>query len=89
MIDLLGYVAALLTCSSFIPQAIHTIKTRDTSGISLWMYILFVTGILLWFIYGIILNATPIIYANGFTGILAAIILFYKITEPKSEQASS
>lgn len=38
IIDTIGYCAALLTTLSFLPQAIKTIKTKDTSGISLIMY---------------------------------------------------
>ena len=28
--DALGYVAAILTTSSFFPQAVQTLRTRDT-----------------------------------------------------------
>ena len=82
MIDLLGFLAAGITTMSFVPQAVKTIKTKDTSGISLTMYIMFTFGIVLWFIYGIMLDAWPIIFANAITGILAAIILFYKLKQP-------
>lgn len=83
MTDLLGYVAATITTSAFIPQAIKTIKTKDTSGISLTMYLMFTVGIILWFFYGIKLKAWPIIISNAITGFLAATILFYKIGEKK------
>lgn len=83
-VEYLGYVAALLTTAAFLPQVIKTIKTKDTSGISLTMYIFFVIGIFLWFIYGYILNAMPIMLANLFTGIMALIILFYKFREVQS-----
>jgi MtN3 and saliva related transmembrane protein len=36
-VDALGYVAAVLTTSSFFPQALKTLRTRDTSEISLGM----------------------------------------------------
>ena len=80
-IEYLGYMAALLTTASFIPQVLKTIKTKDTSGISLAMYCFFVLGIFLWFIYGYLLDAMPIMLANLFTGIMASVILYYKVTE--------
>ncbi len=75
----IGLLAAVLTSSSFLPQALKTIRTKDTSSISLSMYILFTLGTLLWFIYGLASNNFPVWVANGFTLILASIILFFKI----------
>jgi len=76
---IIGLLAAIFTTSSFLPQAIKTIKTKDTSGISLGMYFLFSFGTLLWFIYGIMDSDLPIMIANGITLIFATIILSYKI----------
>jgi MtN3 and saliva related transmembrane protein len=74
-----GLLAAVLTSTSFLPQALKTIRTKDTSSISLFMYILFTFGTLMWFIYGIATNNLPVWLANGFTLILASVILYYKI----------
>jgi MtN3 and saliva related transmembrane protein len=76
---IIGNIAAVLTSISFLPQVIKIIKTKDTKSISLPMYILFVLGITLWLIYGILKNDFPIIMANIVTIIFASIILFYKI----------
>ena len=76
---IIGLLAAIGTTSSFLPQAIKTIRTKNTSGISLGMYSLFSFGTLLWFIYGIMGNDLPIIIANGITLVFAVIILVYKI----------
>jgi MtN3 and saliva related transmembrane protein len=76
---ILGYLAAVLTTVSFVPQAYKTIKTKDTRGISLIMYLVFSTGVLCWFIYGIATHNTPVTLANGVTLIFAIIILFYKM----------
>ena len=78
-ITLLGLCAAFCTSASFLPQAIKTIKTKDTSGISVYMYSLFVFGTLLWFLYGLFSSNMPIYIANGFTLIFSLIILGYKI----------
>lgn len=75
----IGYVAAALTSASFIPQAIKTVRTRDTGGISLAMYVVFALGVALWIAYGIWLGSTPIVIANVVTLTLALAILALKI----------
>ncbi len=77
--EIIGYAAALLTTVSFFPQAIKTIKTRDTQALSLGMYSAFTLGVLLWLVYGLYLGDNAIIYANSVTFILAASILAFKI----------
>ncbi|MBC7377830.1 MAG: SemiSWEET transporter, partial [Burkholderiaceae bacterium] len=58
--DLIGYAAASLTTCSFIPQAWHTFRTRDVSGISLGMYSVFTLGVFFWLLYGLQLGAWPV-----------------------------
>jgi MtN3 and saliva related transmembrane protein len=77
--DLIGYMAAALTTASFLPQAIMTIKTRDTSSLSLSMYGLFTLGVLCWLIYGIHLTDYAIIFSNAITLLLASCILSFKL----------
>ncbi|MBP6409294.1 MAG: SemiSWEET transporter [Fusobacteriaceae bacterium] len=75
----LGYVAAVLTTISFVPQALLIIKTKDTKGISLPMYILFTIGVACWLLYGIYFGMIPVIIANFITLALAIVILTFKI----------
>ena len=77
--DLIGYLAATLTTCSFVPQALHTFRTRDVSGISLGMYSVFTVGVALWLLYGLALAAWPIVVANAVTLGLAAAILGMKL----------
>ncbi|OFW80616.1 MAG: hypothetical protein A2887_00455 [Alphaproteobacteria bacterium RIFCSPLOWO2_01_FULL_40_26] len=79
MTDLIGIIAAFLTTFCFLPQAIKTIKTRDTSGISLVMYSMFVAGVVFWLLYGILLSNRIIIVANIVTLTLSSIVLAVKI----------
>ncbi|HEU4593461.1 MAG TPA: SemiSWEET transporter [Steroidobacteraceae bacterium] len=79
MSEWFGYVAALLTTGSFVPQAIMTIRSRNTSGISLAMYVIFTAGVALWLVYGIALESWPMILANSVTLCLAATILALKL----------
>ncbi|GFP74572.1 SemiSWEET transporter [Clostridium fungisolvens] len=74
----ISIIAAILTTVSFVPQAVKTIKTKDTAGISFVMYLLFTIGVFCWLIYGAYIKDIAIISANAVTLILASIILKYK-----------
>ena len=78
-LEWLGYIAATLTTLSFVPQAAKTIRSRDTSGISLGMYVVFTLGFVCWFGYGLVLGSWPMILANAVTFVLAAVILGLKL----------
>lgn len=75
----IGYLAAVLTTLSFVPQALHTFRTRDVSGISLGMYTAFTTGVALWLLYGLLTTAWPVVIANAITLALAVAILVMKL----------
>ena len=77
--DLVGYAAATLTTLAFIPQTLHSWRTRDLSGVSLGMYSLFTLGVALWLLYGVVLDSWPIIIANTITLALAGTVLFLKL----------
>ena len=79
LVDVVGSLAAILTTVSFVPQAWHSFKTRDVSGISLGMYSVFTVGVALWLVYGLLLGAWPLIIANSITLALAATILTMKL----------
>jgi len=87
IVDIIGYIAALLTTISFLPQAIHTYKTKSVEDISLGMYSTFTFGVLLWLIYGIIIKNIPIILANTVTGSLSILILYLKIKHTRNKKA--
>lgn len=78
-IEWFGFAAAFLTSISFVPQAVMTIRTRNTSGISRAMYSMFTVGVALWLVYGIALESWPMIVANTVTLGLAATILVLKL----------
>jgi MtN3 and saliva related transmembrane protein len=63
----IGYAAASLTTASFVPQAWLTFKTRDVSGIALWLA------------YGLLIEAWPVVIANVITLVLAASILAMRL----------
>ena len=76
---LIGLAAGILTTIAFLPQLILTAKTRATKDISLGMFVTFCVGVLLWLIYGLMIQALPVILANGVTLVLAGAILVLKL----------
>ena len=82
-LEIVGLVAAVLTTGAFVPQVYKTWKIKSADDISLTMYLVLFVGLILWLIYGIHLNSLPMILANSITGILALIVLFFKLTYKK------
>jgi MtN3 and saliva related transmembrane protein len=78
-ITIIGLLAAACTTIAFLPQVIKTVKTKETKDISLLMYVILTTGILLWVVYGLLTIDLPIILANSITFVLALIVLMLKI----------
>ncbi|HEX4855520.1 MAG TPA: SemiSWEET transporter [Limnobacter sp.] len=77
----LGFLAAILTTGAFVPQVVYCWKTRDTRSISLGMYACFCTGVLLWLVYGLLVDQWPVVVANSVTLLLASSILYLKLVE--------
>jgi len=77
--DWIGYIAATLTTLSFVPQAVKTIGSKDTRGVSLSMYAVFTVGVAFWLGYGVVLGSWPMILSNIVTFALAATILGLKL----------
>ena len=78
-IVVIGLIAGTCTTLSLLPQVIKTIRLKETKDISLSMYIILATGMLLWVIYGVLIEAFPVIAANVISFILATMVLILKI----------
>lgn len=78
-IDALGYAAATLTSLAWVPQAWRAWKTRSVRDLSLWMYVLVVTGILLWLIYGALIQSWPLVLANTLSLTFTTFILLTRL----------
>lgn len=79
LIDIIGILAAILVNVSFIPQFIKSWKTKKTADISIMMYIIYTSGILLWLIYGAIIKNISIIFSNLIGLSLLLPVLYLKI----------
>jgi MtN3 and saliva related transmembrane protein len=83
--ELLGYiggVAAVCTTGAFIPQILK-IRRQGGGDLSYPMLFLYLTGILLWLAYGLLLHAAAIIWANGATALLVAVAILLKASHPR------
>lgn len=76
-----GYFAAFFTAVSFLPQAIKTVRTRETGGLSLLTYLFLFLGSLSWFIYGLYLTDYPLMVTNSLTTVFTGIILYLIFSE--------
>ncbi|NEN90293.1 MAG: hypothetical protein F6K48_15805 [Okeania sp. SIO3H1] len=79
LLTALGLLAGSLTTISFLPQVIKTWRTRSTKDISLEMFAIFCSGVLIWIIYGILVKDVPVIFTNVATLTLASPILWFKL----------
>jgi MtN3 and saliva related transmembrane protein len=77
--DIVASIAAFFTMIGYLPQAIKTIKTRDTKAISFWMYFLSLIGVVFWLIFGLMIGNYPIIFKNIAVIILGGIVLWIKV----------
>jgi MtN3 and saliva related transmembrane protein len=79
LIDILGWIAGTLTTIAFFPQLLKTWTTKSAKDVSLVMMITFCVGVFLWLVYGLAIDAMPVVVTNSVTLILALLILILKI----------
>jgi len=77
--DIIGFIGGALTTLALVPQVVKAWKTKHTRDVSIWWILTLTVGIILWLVYGILINSMPIIAANGVTLILSLIVLILKI----------
>jgi len=78
-IEILGLVAATLTTAAFVPQVYKTWLKKSTKDISLTMYLAMFIGVVLWCIYGILIESLPVTLANAVTALLLFVMLVLKL----------
>jgi MtN3 and saliva related transmembrane protein len=81
LIDLIGAIAAVCTTTAFIPQIVK-IRRQGGRDLSYPMLFLYLTGIVLWLVYGLMIHAAAVIWANAATSLLVGVALVLKATHP-------
>ena len=79
LLNIIGSLAAICTTVTFIPQVIKVAKTKETQGISLCMYLIYIASVILWFTYGILIRSYEIIFTNIIVFPMTIYILYYII----------
>ncbi len=77
--EIIGYIAAILTTSAYLPQAYKIWKSKDTKSISFRMYLIMFLGIFLWLVYSIEIKSPSMLLANSLSLIIISMILYLKI----------
>lgn len=78
-ITIFGYAAAICMVLGYMPQAIYTIRTRDTDGIAMPTFLLMFFGSVFFVVQGILLANWPLVITNVLTGGCSAIVFCIKI----------
>lgn len=76
---IIGYAATVTLLLGYLPQTVHTIRTRKTDDIATGTFLLLGLGSVLFSIYGILLPDWPMTIANGVTAVMSAIIFGIKM----------
>ena len=76
--NVVGVAAAVCSMSSFAPQIAKIWRDRDASEISLTMYLVTVTGFVLWSGYGVIIESWPVAVSNLISLGMSATVLALK-----------
>jgi len=79
LLNAVGGVAAVCTTVAFIPQILK-IRRQGGEDLSYPMLFLYFAGIVLWLIYGLMLRAAAVIWANAATAVLVAVAIVLKAT---------
>jgi MtN3 and saliva related transmembrane protein len=87
--SLIGGAAAVCSMASFTPQIVKIWRERDASSVSLRMYVVTVTGFVLWTVYGVLRGGWPIIMANAVCLVLSATVLALKWRFSRSGQRAA
>ena len=77
----IGIVAAFCTTVAFVPQIVK-LRKQGGKDLSYQMLFLYLTGVLLWLVYGIQVHAVAVIWANALAGLMVLISIVLKASPP-------
>ncbi len=80
----IGTVAAFCTTVAFVPQIVK-LRKQGGEGLSYQMLFLYLTGVLLWLIYGIQVHAVAVIWANALACLMVTVSIFLKANPPAAK----
>ena len=79
LLAVIGYTASICMVLGYLPQAIATIKTRNTDGIAMPTFCMLGLGSIFFVIQGIVLKNWLLVITNVITTICSVIIFGIKL----------
>lgn len=86
--DIIGYLASVCMILGYMPQAIVTMRTRDTDGIALPTFIMLGLGSVFFVVNGILSSNIPLVITNVITTVCSVIIFGIKIHNDRKKKTS-
>lgn len=77
--DIIGYLASICMILGYLPQALMTIRTRDTDAISMMTFSMMGLGAIFFVVNGLLWNNIPLVITNLITGTCSLIIFIIKL----------
>ena len=77
----IGIVAAFCTTVAFVPQIVK-LRKQGGKDLSYSMLFLYLTGMMLWLVYGVRMHATAMVWANALSGVLVLVSIVLKANHP-------
>lgn len=84
--DIIGYLASICMIFGYLPQALTTMRTRDTDGIAMPTFIMLGLGSVFFVVNGILLDNIPLVITNVITTICSVIIFGIKIHNDRKKK---
>lgn len=84
--EIFGYLASLCMIFGYLPQAIVTIRTRQTDGIAMPTFIMLGLGSLFFVLNGILWGNIPLVITNVITLVCSIIIFSLKIINDRKKK---
>ena len=77
----IGIVAAFCTTVAFVPQIVK-LRKQGGEDLSYSMLSLYLTGVLLWLVYGVRVHAVAVVWSNALSGVLVLLSIVLKANPP-------
>ena len=85
-INIIGTAAAICMICGYVPQAYHTIKTRQTDAIAMPTFIMLGLGSVFFVIQGTMTGNWPLFVTNMITTIASIIIVIIKLHNDRAKK---
>lgn len=78
-VTLLGILAGVITTIGLLPQVLVSFRTRKTKDLSMGMLVMMNSGLLLWIIYGFMIQNAPLLMADSVSFLINSGLMVLKV----------